>query len=359
MSTIKIDDSYLEDKNDVEWKDFPVTPHFNNAYEICNYGLIRNKKTKKYPVILKSSTGYFAISLDVGNKNVPGTDKLERYKKTFDIHVHVANAFIDPKPNKEGFKNVVKIIKKNNTLYDLYYKNLERSYQSKYDENNEKENRLKLIYIYTTTNINEINNNITNNKIIIDKNKEKQKEINNKYDDYKYEDKIITINNICGKKLKKFPNYIISNNGKVYDLGGKEIAQVDKNSKYIYYKLFNGIEKKNYHAHKLVAALYIQNPNKYDEVDHINADPKNNDVSNLRWCTHSQNMKYNADLRQVGKKVNQIDITTEQVIKIFNSIEEARIAVGLKDGTSIGKCINGKQKTAGKDIKYMWSYVEN
>ena len=320
--TIKIDDSYLEDKKDLEWKDFPVKPHFNDAYEICNYGYIRNKKTKNYPVILISSTGYYAISLDVGKKNVPGTEILERYKRTFDIHVHVANAFIDPIPIKEGNKSIVKFINKKNTLEDLYYKNLERGYQSDYGNNNDdKENKLKISYLFTT-NKNIKNDKIIPNKVIIKQEKEK---VNNIYDDYEYEDKIITINNISGKKLKKYDKYIISNNGKVYDIKSNEITPIDKNSKYIRYRLFSNGNKTNYHVHKLIATLYIPNPNNYTEVDHIDADPKNNDVSNLRWCTHSQNMKHDAELRQTGKKVNQIDINTKQIITIFNSIEEARV----------------------------------
>lgn len=48
--------------------------------------------------------------------------------------------------------------------------------------------------------------------------------------------------------------------------------------------------------------------------------------------------------------------------KRFSSLEEAAKWCGLKDGTSISKCCNGKQKTAGKcpmtKEKLMWRFVE-
>lgn len=46
---------------------------------------------------------------------------------------------------------------------------------------------------------------------------------------------------------------------------------------------------KNFFVHKLVASAFIPNKDNKDQVDHIDTDPDNNTVSNLRWVTQSEN----------------------------------------------------------------------
>ena len=38
--------------------------------------------------------------------------------------------------------------------------------------------------------------------------------------------------------------------------------------------------------------MYLDNSENKKEVNHIDGDKKNNDVSNLEWCTHYENMKH-------------------------------------------------------------------
>ena len=45
-------------------------------------------------------------------------------------------------------------------------------------------------------------------------------------------------------------------------------------------------------VHRAIAETYLPNENKYEQVNHIDGNKTNNAVSNLEWCTQSQNMKH-------------------------------------------------------------------
>lgn len=47
-----------------------------------------------------------------------------------------------------------------------------------------------------------------------------------------------------------------------------------------------------YFMHRLVAFNFLPNPQNYKEVNHIDRDITNCDVSNLEWCSYEQNMRH-------------------------------------------------------------------
>lgn len=90
------------------------------------------------------------------------------------------------------------------------------------------------------------------------------------------------------KDISNNEGYSISNFGNVksfWKLGGFIMKTCISNSGYFYIKL-NG---KHYYIHRLVALHFIQNPNGYELVDHIDRNKFNNHVNNLRWVNKSMN----------------------------------------------------------------------
>jgi hypothetical protein len=56
----------------------------------------------------------------------------------------------------------------------------------------------------------------------------------------------------------------------------------------------NGKTKKQlkYYSHRLIAETLLENPHNLKEVDHVDRNKQNNSVSNLRWVSRKENMKW-------------------------------------------------------------------
>jgi HNH endonuclease/NUMOD4 motif len=92
------------------------------------------------------------------------------------------------------------------------------------------------------------------------------------------------------KPIPGFPGYKISDRGNVYH-HDKKLSPFIDTSGYLQVKLYNvnnGIQQK-FLVHRLVANAFIKKKYGYEEVDHIDRNKKNNNVSNLRWSNRSEN----------------------------------------------------------------------
>lgn len=91
--------------------------------------------------------------------------------------------------------------------------------------------------------------------------------------------------------IPNYSRYLISKNGEVYSTYVNRLLK-PATSKEGYLKLVlksDSAESKTVLVHRLVALTYLPNPLEYEQVNHIDNIKLNNNVSNLEWCTCSQN----------------------------------------------------------------------
>lgn len=105
-------------------------------------------------------------------------------------------------------------------------------------------------------------------------------------------------------------------------------------------------------VHRLVAIKFIENPNDHPVVNHIDRNRSNNNSDNLEWTTSKANT-----IHACGKKVNQIDVKTDEIINTYNSMTEAYTAVTKRNSgkCNISRACKGERKTA---YGYKWEFVE-
>ena len=92
-------------------------------------------------------------------------------------------------------------------------------------------------------------------------------------------------------EIEGYENYLLYDDGKVSSKRFKNrfLKQWDNHSGYKNIGLCKNGKIKTFRIHRLVALHYIPNPENKLEVDHLDRDPSNNHVSNLRWVTRLEN----------------------------------------------------------------------
>ena len=105
------------------------------------------------------------------------------------------------------------------------------------------------------------------------------------------------------KEIPGLPGYEISIYGDVYfkgDVSGKlrrksGICTQHRNK--LGYMTVN-INGKIYYVNRLLAITYIENPENKKEIDHIDGNPSNNSLDNLRWATHKENLNNSVSVQR-------------------------------------------------------------
>lgn len=102
--------------------------------------------------------------------------------------------------------------------------------------------------------------------------------------------------------------------------------------------------KRTYLSHQLVALAFIDNPNGYDTVDHIDTNPHNNHVSNLQWLQKDANSKRSWDVgNHDEQKKKVLQILDGVVINEYTSFADASREMNVHYSTISRACKYGRK----------------
>ena len=163
-------------------------------------------------------------------------------------------------------------------------------------------------------------------------------------------------------QIPNWPNYRINRDG-IVESGQCEFSTIgehtikwtkvthhlDATKSYRVINFYKHGKAKHFYLHRLLAIVFIPNPNNYPVVCHNDGDSQNNNIENLRWDTQKNNL---ADCKKhgtknYGERNGSAKLTDGQVIEIRRQFERGMFKTELakKYGvcyTSIKKIIIGK-----------------
>ena len=133
------------------------------------------------------------------------------------------------------------------------------------------------------------------------------------------------------KPIENCPGYYVNESGEIFSCVKKEYGAngvrgsksyidesapvqlkptIHNHNGYVYITLGRFGRKR---LHRVVAQTFIENPNNLPEVNHIDEDKTNNNVSNLEWCDRQQNAQHS-----LAKHYLVENIKTGDRFEVFN-----------------------------------------
>lgn len=162
--------------------------------------------------------------------------------------------------------------------------------------------------------------------------------------------------------LKDYPNYILYDDGFIWNISNKRSLEPWIGSKgYNFVTLYNSDGRRNFRLHRLVAENFVPNPLNKPDVNHRDENKNNNHYTNLEWVTKLENNIYSTrSERSAVSRVGNNKIcrpvyqcTTDNIL--INEYPSITVAKEISHVKNIVACCQRKRKGAGG---YIWRYVD-
>jgi len=153
----------------------------------------------------------------------------------------------------------------------------------------------------------------------------------------------------------------------------KLIKKLNRKDGYLQYVLSKDGIRKSRKIHRLVADAFVENPNNYNVVNHIDGNKTNNYYKNLEWCTYSHNnthawennLNHNTEKQRNSAKesVKHAQIVAWEKRKkrvicnetgaVYNSIKECANELNLQNSKISDVCKGKRNHTGGLTFSYI------
>lgn len=146
-------------------------------------------------------------------------------------------------------------------------------------------------------------------------------------------------------KVRRLARITKRKDGKILPVSARELKLCINRYGYQFVGLQKGEKRANYLVHRLVLSTFTHNDNL--EVNHIDGNKLNNNLSNLEWVTSKENINHSiaSGLRKyhskpVGKFIN------EELVERYSSAQEAAEKNNISKTCIVLRCLGkiGKRK---------------
>lgn len=322
------------------WKE----TEFSNKHLVSNHGRVKNKATGR---ILSTDKGYPYVVVGF----CQGTLYVQRL---------VAKAFLTQVNEKAWLVNHINGIKQDNHVWNLEYVtsagNLKHGYETGLIKKkwkrpvlqiDKKSGEILAEYASLTAASEQTGFHFANISNACLK-KTQAFDYLWKYKDADLQEKEYRDSETSGEEWKQLPgkkNIEISNTGRARNTSRRYIYKLSKSGQGYIRLASYGL------LHTFVAQLFIPNddPLHKTQVNHIDENKSNNHVSNLQWCSPSENVRHS-----IGRRVLQLSLDG-RLIQAYDSVKQAAVAAKRSEKSMIA-CLKGKRRKTCADC--VWKYAD-
>lgn len=154
--------------------------------------------------------------------------------------------------------------------------------------------------------------------------------------------------------IKKCETFIKKINGKIVIIKEKILKPSITRKGYQVVGLSKEKNSRTFLVHRLVAKMFLPNPNNLPQINHKNEVKTDNRIENLEWCDASYNNNYGKHNERSAtsrsKPVFSVDKITNEIIR-YKSLRDAERKSGI-DHSIIRRCCNGLMKCSNGKFWY-------
>jgi hypothetical protein len=151
-------------------------------------------------------------------------------------------------------------------------------------------------------------------------------------------------------KIEGYDNYVIFPSGNIRNILTDKLLNANNGEGfYNTVRLRKDGKAKTFKLHRLLAQAFIPNPENKPCVNHKDGNKLNNDLSNLEWCTHKENMKHAYDNGMLFQSEKNKQALLESKRKIVLNLENGIFHESIKEAAETYNT-NGKVLAKRLDV---------